>query len=78
MPFLSEDEEITTKCNIIWKTIITKNGFKLDNQPVCDKKYIEIKLKTYDDKVSTTFTDNKTQKKKLIILAFQQFVSISC
>ena len=63
MPFLSEDEEITTKCHIIWKTIITKNGFKLDSQPVCDKKYIKTKLKTYDDKVSTTFTDNKTQKK---------------
>ena len=44
---------------------ITKTyGLKLDSQPVYDKKYIKAKLKTYDNKVNTVFSDNKIPKEK--------------
>ena len=32
------------------------------SQPVYDKKYIKIKLKTYDDKVNTVFSENNIPK----------------
>ena len=34
------------------------------SQPVYDKKYIKIKLKTYDDKVNTVFSENNIPKEK--------------
>ena len=44
--------------------IINTCGCELDSQPVYDKKYIKTKLKTYDDKVNTTFTGNGIPKEK--------------
>ena len=73
---LSDNEEIIIKYNKIWKKITKTYGFKLDSQPVYDKKYIKTDLKRYDDKVNTVFLKMKFQKKKLIILALQQFVLI--
>ena len=34
------------------------------SQPVYDKNYIKIKLKTYDDKVNTVFSENNIPKEK--------------
>ena len=61
MSFLSEDKKIIIKNNKISKKITKTYGFKLDSQLVYDKKYIKTKLKTYDDKVSTTFTTDDFQ-----------------
>ena len=65
MSFLREDEEVVIKTNKIWKKI-TKN--MVLNQTVrqfmtlnCTKT----KLKTYDDKVNTVFTDNEIPKEKI-------------
>ena len=44
---------------------ITKTyGFKLDSQPIYDKKILKSELKTYDDKVNTVFSDNEIAKEK--------------
>ena len=59
---LSENEEIIIKYNKIWKKITKTYGFKLDSQPVYDKKYIKTKLKTYDDKINPAFLDSEIQK----------------
>ena len=59
---LSENEEMIIKCNKIWKKITKTYGFKLDSQPVYDKKYIKAKLKTYDDKINPAFLDSEIQK----------------
>ena len=64
MSFLSEDEEIIIKYNKIWKKIKKTYGFKLGSQPFYDKKYIKTKLKTYDDKVHTVFSENEFPKEK--------------
>lgn len=62
MLFLSENEKVVIKYNKIWKIITKIYGYKLDNQSVYEKKYIKIKLKTYDDKVNITFRDNNIPK----------------
>ena len=64
MSFSSDNVEIIIKYNKIWKNITKTNGLKLDSQPVCYKKYIKTKLKTYDDKVNTVFSDNAIPKEK--------------
>ena len=44
---------------------ITKTyGFKLDSQPIYDKKILKSELKTYDDKVNTVLSDNEIPKEK--------------
>ena len=64
MSFSSDNVEIIIKYNKIWKNITKTNGLKLDSQPVYYKKYIKTKLKTYDDKVNTVFSDNAIPKEK--------------
>ena len=46
MWFLSENEEFVINYYKTWKIITNNYGYKLDIQPVYDKKYIKIKLKT--------------------------------
>ena len=46
MWFLSENEEFVINCYKTWKIITNNYGYKLDIQPVYDKKYIKTKLKT--------------------------------
>ena len=51
-----------------YNKILTKNFDKkllsaeFDSQPDYDKKYIKTRLKTFEDKVITTFTDNEIPK----------------
>ena len=59
MSFLTKGEEIIYKYNKILKKINKTYGFKLDSQPVYDKKYMKYKLKTYNDKVNTVFSENE-------------------
>ena len=46
MWFLSENEEFVINYYKTWKIITNNYGYKLDIQPVYDKKYIKIKLKS--------------------------------
>ena len=46
MWFLSENEEFVINYYKTWNIITNNYGYKLDIQPVYDKKYIKIKLKT--------------------------------
>ena len=46
MWFLSENEEFVINYYKTWKIITNNYGYKLDIQPVYDKKYIKIKVKT--------------------------------
>ena len=51
------------------KKITKTYGFKLDRQPIYDKRHIKTKLKIYDDEVNTIFLDNKIQKKHYSCIA---------
>ena len=76
VPYLSEDEEIIIKYNKIWKKTTKTNGFELDSQPFYDKTYIKTNLRHMMIKSILFFQTLKFQKKKLIIIALQQFILI--
>ena len=54
---LADDDAI-----LKYNKILTKNCAEFDSQPDYDKKYIKTRLKTFEDKVITTFTDNEIPK----------------
>ena len=50
------------KYNKIWKKIKKLLNVELDSQPVYDEKYIKTRVKNFEDKVFSTFTDNEISK----------------
>ena len=61
MSFLADDDVIL-KYNKIWKKIKRLIGVEFDSQPLHDGKYIKTRVKTFEDKVITKFTDNEILK----------------
>ena len=61
MSFLADDDVIL-KYNKIWKKIKRLIGFEFDSQPLYDGNYIKTRVKTFEDKVITKFTDNVIPK----------------
>ena len=61
MPFLIKDDELL-EYNAIWENV--KNSFKkeFDSEPVYNEKYLKVKIKSYNGKISTNFYDNKIPK----------------
>ena len=60
-----DDDDVILKYNKIWRKKIKKLlGVEFYSEPVYDEKYIKARVKTFEDKVITKFTDNKVQKKK--------------
>ena len=57
--FLADDDDVILKYNKIWKKKL-KSYF--DSQPVYDEKYVEIRVKPFEDKVIMKFTDNEIPK----------------
>ena len=66
MSFLADDEDeddVILKYNKIWRKKIRKLlGVEFYREPVYDEKYIKARVKTFEDKVITKFTDNKVPK----------------
>ena len=58
MSFLADDDVIL-KYNKIWKRNKKVVSVKFDNQPVYNEKYIKTRVKTFEEKVITKFTNNK-------------------
>ena len=63
MSFLADDDLIF-KYNKIWKKIKKLLGVEFDSQPVYDEKYIKTRVKTFEDKVITKYTDNEIEKER--------------
>ena len=57
-----DDDDIILKYNKIWKKIKKLLSVEFDSQPVYDETYIETRLKPFEHKVITKFTDNKIPK----------------
>ena len=57
MSFLADDDVIL-KYNKNWKKKKVVS-VEFDNQPVYNEKYIKTRVKTFEDKVMTKFTNNK-------------------
>ena len=57
-----KDDELLEKYNEIWEKV--KNNIKkeFDSEPVCNKKYLKAKVKSYNGKINTNFHNNKLPK----------------
>ena len=55
MSFLIKDDKLLKKCNEIWKKVSSsiKKGF--DSEPVYNEKYLNTKIKSYEEKIDTHF-----------------------
>ena len=64
-----KDDELLEKYNEIWEKV--KNSLKkeLDSEPVCNKKNLKDKIKSYNGKSTQIFTKIKYQKKILTTFA---------
>ena len=62
MSFLIKDDELLDKYNEIWEKVRTniKNAF--DSEPVYNKKYLETKIKSCNEKINANFHNNKQTK----------------
>ena len=59
MSFLADDDDVILKSNKIWKKIKKLLSVAFDSKPVYDEKYITTRVKSFEDKVITKFTDNE-------------------
>ena len=64
MSFLIEDESVYLKYNKIWNKIKKLLNIKFHSQPIHDSKYIKSKVKTFDEAINTSFSDNEIPKEK--------------
>ena len=60
--FFIEDEKMSQKYNEISKKVSNIIKTEFDNKPVYHKKYIKIKIKSYNGKISTNFHNIKMPK----------------
>ena len=62
MSFSADDDDVILKYNKIWKSIKKLLSVEFDSKPVYAEKYIKTRVKTFEDKVITKFTDNQIPK----------------
>ena len=53
----------------IWNKIKKTFDIKFQSKPVCDEKYIKVKVKIFNGIVNTVFSDNKILKKHVTTLS---------
>ena len=59
MSSLIKDDDLLEKFNEIWEKV--KNSIKkeIDNEPLCNEKYLKTKIRSYNGKTNTNFHNNK-------------------
>ena len=64
MSFKVGDNKLLKKYNKIWEKISSLMNIEFDSEPVhgADDKYINTKIKMYEDRVNTNFHDKKVPK----------------
>ena len=61
MCFLIEGDDLLKKNDTIWDKFSTDNKKEFDNEPIYNKKFLEIKIKSDDDEAAD-FHDKETPK----------------
>ena len=63
MSSLIKDDDLLEKFNEIWEKV--KNSIKkeIDNEPLCNEKYLKTKIRSYNRKTNTNFHNNKLPNK---------------
>ena len=64
MSFKVEDESVYLKYTEIWNKIKGLLNVKFYSQPIYDDKYIKTKVKTFNDKVNTLFSEDEIPKER--------------
>ena len=72
MFFLTDNNEFLERYTTIWEKIIDLINERFDSNPVYNNKYINTKIRSYNNDIKTNFHDidnknNKLQKKNKII-----------
>ena len=62
MSFVIKNDELLEKYNEIWDKFSKVMKNKFDSVPVYDDKYLETKIKFFEEKLNTNFHDHKAPK----------------
>ena len=60
--FLIKDDKLLEKNNEIWEKVSNAIKKEFDSNPVYNKKYWSTKIKSYNEKINTSFQNNKIPK----------------
>ena len=63
--FKIEDDNILIKHNEIWNNVKKTFSTKFHSQPIFDKKYIKILVKTFNSVINSIFSENKIPKESI-------------
>ena len=63
MSFNASDNKLLKRCNKIWENVSTLMTIKFDSEPAYGRKYINTKIKSYEDKIDTNFYGKEIPKK---------------
>ena len=62
MSLFIKDNDLLEKYNEIWEKVKNNMKNEFDSEPVYNKKYMKIKIKSYNEKINTNFPNNKILK----------------
>lgn len=74
MPFLIKDGQLLKKCTEIWEKISNIMKIGIDREPVCDNKYLKIKIR-YG---ITNFHNKEIPPKITLNVLFINFIDWFC
>ena len=57
-----KDAELLEKNTEIWEEVKNIIKKEFDSEPVCNKKYLKVKIESYNGKINTNFHNNKTSE----------------
>ena len=58
MSLLIKNNEVWEKCEEIWDTIKNKLNTKFHSQPICENKYLKVKVREFDGNIKKNFLGN--------------------
>ena len=62
LSFLIRNDKLLEENNKIWENLSNSMKKMFDSEPVCNEKYIKIKIKFYEGKINTGFHGDKVPK----------------
>ena len=65
MSFFTDNNEFLERCTKIWEKINDLVNKKFDSEPVCNNKYINTKIRSYNNDIMTNFHDVDKKDNKL-------------
>ena len=57
-----KDNKLLEKYNKVWEKVKSSLKKEFDSEPVCNGKYLNVKIKSYKQKINTNIFNNKIPK----------------